>query len=259
MRLMKSVARRVALNLSEAKRFTTLNELPIPPVPASVTFRWAYKNVFAPIPSGNGAAAGTSWAVEGNEIVDPLVKMKITFRLNFSNQIAGLLNGAYTTNYMWVYLIASNEQVTGLLPPSNTWTNYPVQYASDDPGWFLTQNPQRPTLNGNNVKILRRWSRKYTPDELFAIADATSTLNVQGLGRPQINMNCKHRFRGKKTFEDAVFGDTDSNFLRSAILRGWNFYWLVGWGIGPTAEFSPIPTTNQPSVSCDTYTYFKDP
>lgn len=223
-----------------------------------VTFRWVYKNVFAPLPSGNGAAAGTSWAVEGNEIVDPLVKMKLTFTLNLNGILQALSPSTYTTNYMYVYLLASNEQVSALVPPSNTWSNYPTQYASDDPGWFLTQNPQRPTLNGNNVKILRRWTRKYTPDEVFSTVDATSTIAVNAGGRPQINFNCKHKFRGKKTFEDAVFGDTDSNFLRSAILRGWNFYWLVGWGIGP-AGGTGIPSGLQPTVTCDTYTYFKDP
>lgn len=255
MRLMKSVARRVALNLSEAKRFTTLNENPMPPIATAVTQRWVYKNVFSPIPSGNGAAAGTSWAIEGNEIVDPLVKMKLTFSLQFGITLNALSQSIYTTNYMAVYLVASNEQVSSLVPPSNTWTNYPVQYASDDPGWFLTQNPQRPTLNGNNVKIIRRWTRKYTPDEVFALVDSTAP-QVAGYGRPQINFNCKHKFRGKKTFEDAVFGDTDSNFLRAAILRGWNFYWLVGWGIGGVTG---VPTPSQPVVSCDTYTYFKDP
>jgi len=108
-------------------------------------------------------------------------------------------------------------------------------------------------MNGNNVKVIRRWGRKYTPDELVAIDEGTGSF--YGFGNPTLNINGQHRFRGKKTFEDQVFGDTDSNFLRSATLRGWNFYWVTGWGI-PAGSWD---SQAQPSVSVDTYTYFKDP
>lgn len=250
MRLMKSVARRVALNLSEAKRYTTLNEVPFGVSPVgSTNYKWVYKNVFAPLPSANGVTAGSSWAIDGNEIVDPLVKLKITWRLNYASIISS--SPAYSSQYVYVYLIACNEQVSATVPPSNTWTTYPIQYSSDDPGWFLQQLGTRPTLNGNNVKVLRKWSRKYTPDEMYVPADAV----IFGIGQPTLNMNCKHKFRGKKTFEDQVFADTDSNFLRSAILRGWNYYWLMGWATGG-ASLAPA---QQPVAGVDSFTYFKDP
>lgn len=251
MRLMKSVARRVALNLSEAKRYTTLNEAPLPQIVGSTNYNWAYKNVFAPIPSANGSAAGTSWAIAGNEIVDPLVKLNITFSLNYFQMVNALNTAAYSSTYMYVYLVACNEQVSGTVPPSNTWTRYPTIYAVDDPGWFLNQNPARVVLNGNNVKVIRKWRRKHTPDEL--LSEVATTFG--SFGRPAVDFRCKHWFRGKKTFEDQVFADTDSNFLRSAILRGWNFYWLVGWGVAT----GTLPTAQQPTVVADTYTYFKDP
>lgn len=255
--MMKSVARRVALNLSEAKRYTTLNEIPfgVPPVTAR-SFAWTYKNVFAPIPSANGSAAGSSWAIDGNEIVDPMVTLKSTWILNYQNILYNELPQTYGSTYMWIYLIACNEQVSGTVPPSNTWTTYPAQYSSGDFGWFLTQNATRPTLNGNNVKVIRRWGRKYTPDEQFAAIESPTNVEFYTAGRPSINIQCKHRFRGKKTFEDAPFGDTDSNFLRSVMLRGWNFYWLMGWGNGTGLT---LAAANQPSVTADTYTYFKDP
>lgn len=251
MRLMKSVARRVALNLSEAKRYTTLNEIPIPPLVGDTNFNWGYKNVFAPIPSANGSAAGTSWAIEGNEIVDPLVKMNLTFYLNYNAIVNAINSTAYGPTYMYVYLIACNEQVAGTVPPSNTWSRYPTLYSATDPGWFLNNDPTRPVLNGNNVKVIRKWRRKYNPDEM--VVEGTAAINA--FGRPTVDFRCKHWFRGKKTFEDQVFADTDSNFLRSAVLRGWNFYWLVGYGIAT----GNLTAAQQPLVRADTYTYFKDP
>lgn len=253
LKLMKSVARRVALNLSEAKRFTTLNELPFGGAGVNGNTRWSYRNVFAVLPSSNGAISGTSFAIDGNEIVDPMIKFKSAWRLPYWNilETPEQVN-SYSTMYMWIYLVAVNDQLSSTIPPSPTWTGYPAQYSSTDPGWFLTQDGVKPTLNGNNVRVIRRWHKKYTPENLIT-QDITGAATV-GHGTVTISIHGKHKFRGKKTFEDAVFADTDSNFLRSTVLRGWNYYFLVGWGGTGSLTFA-----QQPQCNLDTFCYWKDP
>ncbi|QDJ95224.1 capsid protein [Capybara virus 9_cap1_45] len=259
MKMMKSVARRVALNLTEAKRFTTLNEAPFAALPsANRSFGWVYRNALAQLPSANGVAAGSSWAIDGNEIVDPLLKLKNYYQapLQPYPPIPPVNEWSYGTQFFYVYLIACNEQVSGTIPPSAVWSAYPDQYSSNDPGWFLQQDGTKPTLNGNNVKIIKKWSKRYTPVEIMEIPTSTSNPRVVD-GCPVVRFDCKKKLRGKKTFEDAVFADTDSNFLRSAILRGWNFYWLLGWGA--TADLAGGASSQQPYWLVDSFTYFKDP
>lgn len=258
--MMKRVARRVALSLSEAKRFTLLNDSAFFAT-GSPTFQWRYKNIFAQLPAANTTATtGSSYATVGSEIVDLLWKAKMVWRMPFfqlgTSPATNLFS--YGTVYFRAYLIAANDEpntaVGGATPPGTTvWNTYPAQYSSTDLGWFLDQDPKKPTLNGNNVRILKRWSKKYTPPvqwDRYASGDT----NLQMLGDNYFNMTCKHKFRGKKTFEDNVFGDTDSNFPRGGTLRGWNYYLLCGWG-----SAGGLDVISQPSLTMDQFLYFKDP
>lgn len=260
---MKRVARRVALNLSESKRFAVINQNPfalgVTPV---VTRRWMYKNIFAQLPQAVGGNAGASYAVVGNEIVDLMLKAKFAMRIPYGLMLG---NGAqrlqgYGTVWFHVYLVSTNDFTTSSsalpVPPPGTftWNNYPTFFGSDDPGWFLQQDPAKPTLNGNNVRVIRRWTKKYQPEVQQNFRSTADTI-VEPAGDIWLNLQVKHKFRGKKTFEDNVFGDTDANFqTRSGVLRGTNYYWLLGWGT--VGAFEP---SEQPSVRLDEFMYYKDP
>lgn len=258
MAMMKRVARRVTLSLSESKRFTNLNSAPWVAPASPVAYQWSYRNIFAMLPTATGAFAGSSVAVDGNEIVDLLLKVKMSCIIPYYNIMdVAQSQRNYSTFYFHVYIIASNDYANNLSmgtpPPGNlAWSNYPVQYDSNDLGWFLQQDAAKPTLNGNNVRVIRRWSKKYTPAELQTNLSAGAP--TRGLGRPMINFNVKHRFKGKRTFEDYVFGDLDSNYPRAGSLRGMNYYLLCGWGTSAN-----IPVTQIPEGFVDSFLYFKDP
>ena len=95
---------------------------------------------------------------------------------------------------------------------------------------------------------------KIYPFNTFGI-QGTWGYDSRACGEVWLNMNVKHKFRGKKTFEDDPEGNTDGNFdLRSGMLRGTNYYWLFGWGT--VGSFAP---SAQPQVQFDEFLYFKDP
>lgn len=256
MKLMKRVARRVALSLSESKRFTILNETPLGTSTSQT--RWAYKNIFAQLPTATGTLAGVSFALEGNEVVDLLAKTKIVVEIPWGNILLdNSAAGAYGTVYVHAMIVQANDfsqQGSGGPPPGSlTWTNYPAQYSAGDPGWFLNQDGNRPTLNGNNVRIIKRFSRKVTPPAQMDLQ--SGTVVVVARGRQMVNITMKHKFKGKKTFEDFPLGDLDSNFPRSGVLRGSNYYWLVGYQL--TGALSTV--AGSPVMAMDQYLYFKDP
>lgn len=260
MKMMKRVARRVTLSLSEAKRFTVLNDAPFTPGLGPLSVRWLYKNIFAQLPTATGSLAGSSYGVDGSEIVDLLWKAKITMTMDYGSLLATISESllAYGTTYFHVYLIAANDYssavAAGGTPPGTlTWSTYPAQFSATDPGWFLSQSGFRPTLNGNNCKVIRAWHKRFTPDIQFQRV-ASGDTGTDGRGVVHLKMDVKHKFRGKKTFEDAPLADTDANFLRAGTLRGWNYFLLCGWGL-PTA----VSASNQPGMFIDQFMYFKDP
>lgn len=257
MKLMKRVARRVTLNLSESKRFSSINVNAFAPTAGTAQFYWSYINIFAQLPTATGAIAGSSFAIDGNEIVDLLMKVKATFIIPAYADLGGT-NTGYGTRFLTIYLVAANDYtgpVIGGGPPPGTitWTNYPGQYTSTDPGWFLQPDGSKPTLNGNNVKVLRKWTKRYQPDEIVKVVPVGGATTTN-FGHVYLPITLKHKFRGKHTFEDNPFGDLDSNYPRAGVLRGWNYYLLAGWGA--TAQ---IPGPQQPQLFVDQFLYFKDP
>lgn len=258
MRLMKRVARTVALKLSEAKRFTSLgfDANPATDYGAPRRFRWTYKNVFSGIPSAAGGSAGASFSLVGNEMVDPLAKAKFSFSWNYADILAARNYDAYGTVMGWVYIVATTDQLE-----TTGFTQYPAQGSSTDPGWFMNQDPYRPTLNGNNCKIVRRWRIQHQPVNLAPTALTSTgqtiiTTSFSGAGTIIKNLTCKHRWKGKKTFEDftQTANPGNANYFRSTFLRGWNYYWLVGWTVPEV-----VPFAQAPAIINDQYLYFKDP
>lgn len=215
--------------------------------------------MFAQLPSATGSLAGASYALEGNEVVDLMVKAKFNFLVDFGAILNQSLAQGYGTIFFHAYLLATNDftgtAFSGAPPPGTwTWSQYPTQFTAEDPGWFLVQNGQNPTLNGNNVRVIRAWHKQVNPGiqyQQFATGDS----NRVGYGRKWVTMNVKHKFKGKKTYEDNPFGDVDANYIRSGVLNGINYYWLIGWGSTSTISTAVA----QPNLYMDEFLYFKDP
>lgn len=256
--MMKRVARRVTLSLSEAKRMADINRPVFASSATAIGTQWRYRNIFAMLPTATGVLAGSSFAVDGNEIVDPLLKIKATAQIQYNDILQETGDGStFGSIYFHIYLVAANDYsgavIAGGPPPGTlTWTTYPAQFSSGDPGWFLSQDGARPTLNGNNVKVIRKWTKKFTP-EPFAYHVPTGGTRAS-FGQINVDFTIKHRFKGKKTFEDNVFGDLDANFARAGTLRGWNYYTLCGW-----SGTNVLITNSQPQMYLDQFLYFKDP
>lgn len=188
-----------------------------------------------------------------------MVKAKLNFRIDFGALLNLDVTQGYGTMFLHVYILKVNDYtgttLSGAPPPGSiAWSGYPTAFGPDDPGWFLVQNGQQPTMNGNNVKVVRYWKKRITPEIQYS-RYGTGDTSFEGRGIHWATMTVKHKFRGKKTFEDNPNGDIDFNFLRSGVLRGDNYYWLVGWG-----SSSSIGTgTAQPNLYMDEFLYYKDP
>lgn len=255
---MKRVARRVTLSLAEAKRFSVIQQGVFSNTNATQV-RWMYRNLFSSLPAPNINNASTSYVVVGNEIVDPMLKFKATFAIPYANILASEAALVYGTICCYVYLIAANDFTgavgNGAPPPGSiAFTPYPGQYSEADMGWFLNQDPYKPTLNGNNVKVLKKWSKRHHPEtHLERVPTGTVTTDARGI--VAINIEGSYRWKRKLTFEDNPFGDSDANFPRAGTLRGWNYYLMLGWGAPSVITLS----NSQPQCNMDTFLYFKDP
>ena len=251
------MARRVALNLSESKRLSVINQVVFPAPSATLARRWVFRPVFSALPVATDVAAGSSYALVGNEVVDLMTKAKFVFRLDYNTIVGGLNHTlTYGTYFFHVYLVASNDLAAPgnlILPGSTTWYQYPEPYTTSDYGWFLNPDGHKPTLNGNNCRVVRKWTKKFTPDVQYAYQNAAEDTRL-GLGQIIMNLNVKHRFKGKRTYEDDPSGGGEPNFNRTGSLRGTNYFWLCGWQAP-----SDLGAGSQPRVYMDEFLYFKDP
>ncbi|AVK87314.1 putative capsid protein [Termite associated circular virus 4] len=240
-KVMRRVARQQINRAVETKRFAIINES------WSSTFidfatrntTWKYKNLFSQLGTGN-----TSWSIVGNEILNPMVKIKgrIWVDWNANRQINTVVGPQDVQ--VTVYLIAANEQLSTTAPS-------PLLASSDY--WFYQPDGQNPTLNGNNVKVLGRTSKKIKA-QLPIAAATTSTFSGTSTTRFQMS----YRWKRKLTYEDVV-GNPPSvgGPTRDVYLRGWNYYVLLGVHVPQTHNGSLVGTST--NVSMDTFMYYKDP
>lgn len=261
MRLMKSVARRVALNLSEAKRFTILNELiTLPPMVDGESRQWVFRNIMSVIPQAAqdglnpNTTGASSFARIGSEIVDPLMKFKGTWTIHWDD-LAFNHPTAYGTVYLTVYVISTNDQ----FGTPGVFQNYPT--GSGNPTWFLQPDGTRVTLNGNNVRVIKKWHRKVTPDQLYNVTPALIgaepvVSSTTTRGRQSVDCVIRWRKRGKVTYEDDPINawTIDGNLVSSYYIKGNQYYILAGW-----ETMGGVVNANKPNLAGDTYMYFKDP
>lgn len=236
-KMMRRVARAEALKLSESKRFVVLNENALANQPTALSTQWAIKSPFAQLATG-----AQSFQVVGNEIQRPLLKLKFYFQIDW-----GLLRADRAINYatvaLNVYLVATNnENFTSGTPAS--FTNVSTISGFD---WFYQREGFKVTLNGNNVKVLKKWHREVTPDQ---VAGTT------GQGIQAVTGSMKYRWRRKLTYEDSAVVPGVGGPPRATSLRGWNYWILVGTQVN-TDYASAL--TAPPVAVVDSYLYYKDP
>lgn len=232
---MRTVARREALRVAESKRWAQINENTLANQPTANGTQWAIKNIFSQLATGT-----TSFQIVGNEIQNPLLKCKFICRADF-----GLLRADNALNFATVgfnvYLIAMNDQFLGT---SGSFVNLSTLSGIDV---FYQQSGFNPTLNGNNVKVLKRWHRKITPDQT-TVASAGGIVTISG--------SMKYRWKRKLTYEDLSVIPGVGGPARAGVLRGWNYYLLVGTQVNTNYTSS---LTAPPLIVMDTFLYYKDP
>lgn len=231
MKMMKRVARRVALGLAESKRFAMINEGFNGA--SFLASRYWLRNVFSTISQGV-----ESYAIIGSEIQAPLLKLKFNWQTNWGAIAADNINN-FASIGLTVMLIASNETYSGVAS---------VDYGSlsPSPGWFYQDNVFRQTMNGNNVKVLKKWTKVITP----AVNNAGG---VQGI--VQTRGTLKYKWNRKLTFEDISIVPPTGGPGSTRSLRGWNYYILAG----RTLTASTVSGVVAPLLTMDSFVYFKDP
>lgn len=213
-----------------------INELfTVTPITATAT-QWFYRSVFSPLNVGTA-----SYTMIGSEICNPMLKAKFTWAINW-NAIRDGDSSRYGSIGLNVFLVASNEQSTNtsvaLYPDSTFGIN----------NWFYQNSGYNPTLNGSNVKVLKKWHRQISPDQL-------STAPLVGFNI--VTGKLKYRWRKKIHFEDAASVPDIGGPASTRVVRGWNYYLLVGYRI--SNALGPSVGANYPTCSMDSFLYYKDP
>lgn len=237
--MLKRVVRRELLKNVETKRNIVLNENYTRIIGTGFNSQYAYTNIFANLSvTGQGAAQNQ---YEGTEILDPLFVARISFDVHWGVMQAAGTTGSYAGMvpvFLHAWVIAVNDQLTANVP-----TVTPAE-------WFTSALAASVQMNGNNVRVIKHWSRMVNPPSIpFSVGSpptaATGTTCVRH------KMVCK--MKGKKEFEE------NASLVPQPYLRGWNYYFVQGYGF--PKGFLPSGTTYSAAVDCwaDRYLYFKDP
>lgn len=245
-RTVKSIARRVVTSLVETKRFAIVREQYLWAAnPTTRNYSWTYRPVFTPLDLGT-----TPYSMIGSEILDPMIKMKFTFSWAFDSIFSDNPSN-FGTVHMRVYLVSSNDESltigggVGIVSP----TAYPQVGGSSDPGWFYQPNMDITTLNGNNVKVLKSWYKKFTPTPTFR------GTTEPAVGKVQISGKMQYRWKRKMVFQEAATIPSSGGPSPTRTLRGNNYFILVGMGMWA----QQIGVANLPVCYVDSFLYYKDP
>jgi hypothetical protein len=238
------VARNVALKLAETKRFAVINEqLPLPV--NSNANQWFYRNIFSTL-ANYGYQGVESWKYIGSEIQRPMLKLKFRWDIIWNGFRANTeIN--YGSVGLTVMIIASNDDSFQAV-----FGNYPGGTSSGITNWFYNPDGFKPTMNGNNVKVLKVWHRKVTPDQI-----PTTTGSGYVSGTQVVTGKMSYRWKRKITFEDVSTIPVSGGPTSASITRGWNYYILAGYGLFST--LGSVSALAVPNLNMDSFLYYKDP
>lgn len=236
----KKVARREILRNVETKRYAMINDQVTYGIISTLQNSfWMARNPFALLPNGID-----SWNVVGSEILDPLLKLKFTFDVNW-NQIFTTNSNNYASIALNVYLLASNDDDVA----TSSWTNVFVP-GTEQYNWFYQPNAYIPTFNGSNVKVMKKWRRVVRPDNLMG------TGTVQGL--QVVAGSMKYRWKRKLIYEETQAINTGGP-ARDTVFKGMNYFVVVGVGTRAGLGTTTVTSGSLPKCTMDTFMYFKDP
>lgn len=234
----KRVARREELRLVETKRNVVLNEDYTYAPTGAYKEQYSYVNIFsAPFLSG-GTNQGS---YIGTEIVDPLFVARLEMSVDWGlisqdNPATGPLG---VVCHAW--LIATNDQIA---------QQTPIPYQNSSLGWFIQQSCYRAQMNGNNVKVLKHYSKILNPPSI-PFSATTPAAKPPAYATSVYKHKFVYKFKGKKEFEE------DAATAVGKVLRGWNYYFLVGFGV--SAYDTLVANSQNVYIRADRYLYFKDP
>lgn len=228
----------------ETKRYARINDLATPIATSPAATAWALRNVFAPmmLSGGGGGQGPASYQIIGNEIVNPLMKCKFTWYLNWNSIRATQVN--YSSVALNVYLVAANDQTL------NQTESFVDASGIANLDIFYNASGYNPTFNGNNVKVLARWRRLVTPDQ-------TAVAAVQGYHVVRGSM--RYRWKRKITFEDFATIPAEGGPGASSFVRGWNYYLVVGSALWGNLTAGAGVLESRPVCYFDQFMYYKDP
>lgn len=180
--------------------------------------------------------------IVGNEIIDPLVVLKGTVRIDWGP--ITLSTGNIPTYRVDVTLIAVNEQflstgtarITSIAEDNTLY----VRHVSSNLRW---------QFNAQNVTIIKRKTMMFTPRMLpFAGTTTPTALEL----RP---FKVVKRLKGNKEFESDI--TAAGLVVPSPFLKGWNYYWVVSSACSNQVG-TAIVGGNPLQITADRYMYFKD-
>lgn len=226
------------MRLAESKRAFVFNEGwgTLGTLPAGDSGWDSYiSNVFGYI--GQGV---TDVNFTGNQIISPLVVLKLSITVDWGTAYAAFTN-TLPTVFVDAYLIKTNEQFVNTVAPrlsssteDQTIMMKPVVFAGRITGLH--------TLNGQSVTVVKRKRLTITP--------------LDGAQRNTVHrVSLKKRFRRAITFETSF--DASGSQTQSPYLKGYNYYWYV------ITAYNRTPTSGAQNINGiqtigDRYMYFKD-
>lgn len=241
-KMVRRQARITQLKNTETKRFFILDESYNLYTAATGSFYYNYNfvNVFGALAQGFGQNNFL-----GDTIDNVLTKVKFQITIRW-NALANILVGSPTLEvpeiFCHVWLIATNDQYPAVTPQNMA----AVAGVSD---WFLQIQAGRVQMNGDSIKVIKHWTKKFRAyDSVFTNGATVQTVHIGKLVK---------KLKGKKTYEPSSRAAPNAP---SQFLKGWNYYYLTGWGL-PDGQYSiATPLANNPvRMTMDRYLYFKDP
>lgn len=239
-RRVRKQARKEIVKLAESKRFYVFNE--------------GYITLGAIGTGDNGtdtyisnALGGMGQSVldagfTGNEILDPLVALRITVRVNYGALIPQF--GIVPPVRVTAYLVALNDQIPNSSVPRITAvsedTTIFVRHPDYDMRWML---------NSQNVTVIRKKTVYFTGREITSLGSGATTMDVK-------TMKLSKRLRGKKVYEQTI--NTSGAVTTTDFLKGWNYYWFVVSQVGSLSSSVAAVTANPIRITADRFVYFKD-
>lgn len=245
------ISKAVTLRATETKRFAILNEnFTFLPTSGFNYAAWAYRNIFGPVPQGV-----TAFSRNGSEIHSPMLALNINVLVNWKDVANYNTNETFFPIRVTVMIVSANEQIaTGSTPTYYDYTS------SSSSGWFYMPDNLNPRLNGNNIRVLKKWTRLINPRPYALVANSgPATLQYAFGGTQSYCGKLRYKWRRKITYEDTGIPSNIGGVVSGGTTRGNNYYILAGYSSSVNRGIAAVPPYPLCRIFMDSYLYYKDP